>query len=133
MAAYVVPADLVVTVRNVLVCRHIPQLPTWLALTTGLALLVDLLGPATVCRITRRFTVEFPEWRHIGVGPLLLPLAAIAASELCRWLPGWASAVAGLGLWLLDLLLARLARGAVNYQHRWAQFRRPAPQERWEM
>lgn len=136
LAAYVVPADIVATTRNLLVCLHVPQLPVWFAPTAGLLLLVDLLGPTTIRRITRRFTVQRPGRRHTDVlGPLLLrlPLAAIAASELCRWLPGWTSAVTGVGLWLLDLLVARLGRGAVNYQHRWAQFRNPAPQERWEM
>lgn len=119
LAAYVVPADLVATVRNVLVCLHLPQLPVWLALGAGIVLLVDLLGPTTARRITRRFGL--PAWGRTGVlGPLLLrlPLAAVAASELCRWLPVWASAVAGLGLWLLDLLVAWLGRGAVDYQHR---------------
>lgn len=136
LAAYVVPADLIATVRNVLVCLHLPQLPVWLALAAGLVLLVDLLGPATIRRITRRFTLDRPAWRHTGVlGPLLLrlPLAALAASELCRWLPTWAAMLAGLWLWLLDLLVTRLGRGAVDYQHRWAQFRDPAPHWRWEM
>lgn len=134
LATYVVPADLVATIRNVLVCQHLPHLPVWLALATGFVLLVDLLGPATVRRVAQR--IHHPTVRHADVlGPLLLrlPLAATAASELCRWLPTWASAIAGIGLWLLDLLVARLGRGAVDYQHRWAQFRDPAPQGRWEM
>lgn len=135
LAAYVVPADLVATIRNLLVCLHIPQLPVWIALAAGLVLLADFLGPAAIRRSTRWFTAKLPAWRHASVlGPLLLrlPLAAIATRELCRWLPAWASVLAGLELWLLDLLIARLGRGAVDYQYRWARFRSPTS-GRWEM